>query len=648
MSYLKLFNNINIYFLAIFIFSSGCLLDPLNTISSTGSGIKLESFEFNPKIIDDNMKTTVYLSLKNTGTYDASDVNIIFFGLNDKEWDITKSTGTEGSVSLDAPVLFKKIRAKNKEENIPMQKKNINLVLENIQNLERDIIYEYNIIARICYNYHTTSTIKVETITENQFLIMTENNKFRQRPITADTTKGPIYMEVISKQPQVVSTKDNNIHLKLKITNIGGGTSALENSCNGIIDPTKSDMESIIENLNKVSIQSDKCWLENNDKNNIYLKKGKSKEIDVVCKAGWSLDKTENIFKITATYSYYFDSNKIKVKVRGTKDFYDNKDKLKKTYKDDFGSEICIKYKEEKNDNKWIIDDNYMKSIYTTIVGPDEVLKEDKIAGFNKKFLFTKIEKDYFDDICDYLPDKTKINEYNNLDKLYVSDTGLLGLTIDDIDQLSNEDLFVTEAQKEFKTELEEQIKKVESELHRGAGESDALNAVDIKYRDLIEVETSDFCSDDDCSAKIIEEPKFGIADNLGIDGNTLLADLNKINNIKPCCYGTDNKGCKYRDDDKRVISDNCYEGKTKFSSGKIESIRVKKGSEERTRTIESLTNGRIKYFELKDFYINKFKKCGFLGIIGETDYVEDDIEKEREIRTIGCLMDIDEGFPTI
>ncbi|MCK5177078.1 MAG: hypothetical protein KAQ92_05100, partial [Candidatus Aenigmarchaeota archaeon] len=111
------------FILVIIIFSLGCL-DPLNSVSSTGSGIKLDSFKVNPTSIDDNMKTTVSLVLKNTGTFDADDVNVVFFGLNDEEWDIVGSTGIAG-ISLDTPVAFTKIRAQNKEENIPLQKKKI-------------------------------------------------------------------------------------------------------------------------------------------------------------------------------------------------------------------------------------------------------------------------------------------------------------------------------------------------------------------------------------------------------------------------------------------------------------------------------------------------------------------------------------------
>ena len=308
----KIKTNMSVFILILIFFSFGCI-DPLNTVSSTGSGIKLDSFAFNPTSIDDNMKTTVSLVLKNTGTFDAEDVNVIFFGLNDEEWNITDSTGITG-VSLDVPVKFTKIRAENKEENIPLQKKKISLILENTKELEKDLIYAYNIVARICYTYQTASTIKVETISEDEFLILNEQNKFRQYPVTSETTDGPFHITVISKQPQIVFT-NGQISLKLKIANIGGGTSILENNCADILNPS-GNVNTLVSKINKVTFDSADCYLEDTLDPDIYLKKGKSKEIDVLCDVN-TKTKKESTLKITIDYDYYFDSNEINVKVRG-------------------------------------------------------------------------------------------------------------------------------------------------------------------------------------------------------------------------------------------------------------------------------------------------------------------------------------------
>ena len=314
-------NTIFVLCLLVIIFSSECTqlnkFTKIGGVTETGSGIKIESFEFNPTKIDNNMKTTASLVLKNTGDFDAKNIQIMFFGLSDAQWDILQSVGNE-DVSLDEPVSFSTIRAQNKQEKIQLQTKQITLVLQNREELEEDIVYDYDIVARICYPYETIARFKIETISDDEFLILTEENKFRQYPITAEVSKGPLFVKITSKQPQVISG-DGKVHLKMKITNIGGGTVAKTKSCENILNPTEKINE-LVANLNHIEFKGGQdCNLGHIKDDIIYLKKGKSKEIDVVCEVK-SESKKEHNLKMTFNYDYYFDSKKIKVRVKGVSD----------------------------------------------------------------------------------------------------------------------------------------------------------------------------------------------------------------------------------------------------------------------------------------------------------------------------------------
>ncbi|RLG14330.1 MAG: hypothetical protein DRN66_02275, partial [Candidatus Nanohalarchaeota archaeon] len=375
----------------------------------------------------------------------------------------------------------------------------------------------------------------------------------------------------------------------------------LEYTCSSVMNPS-GDLESIIQNLNKITFESDKCYIESGDDNdeNIYLKKGKSKEIDVVCDAG-ATSKKEHIIKITAYYDYYFDSNKIKVNVRGTKSAAGRTDGTAHL-RDAAGTKLI---------EKMNLSDAFTSPYITVQINQDEdenlpfesveTISSEKIHGLTTDVLVKAVV------MPGSYVDKNVLLE--DVGDMYISDSGLLDhftlADLDRIDQNNNPPNVISKQYYYYNRDAQRARNIAQRKVERDGG----------NLADYMPDEYSPY-----------PEDELGIVHELNCNpnaGHLQLKDMDSINGIDDIESSTrgDTKAFEWQ----------------KINT-KITKIKVPHCGE---RTIDELTDGKLTFIDLSQIYMNQLADVSFIG--ADEDYVNfvvDGID-DNEKKVVGYIRDI-------
>ena len=440
------------------------------------------------------------------------------------------------------------------------------------------------------------------------FKFSEEQNKFRQFPVTADTTSGPVYIEVTSKQPQVISS-NGKIHLKLKITNIGGGTPVMEGNCANMLEP-KGDAKSVINNINKVSFDSMDCYYDMEWGEGIYLKQGKSSEIEVTCDVD-GVSKKEHMLRVSVYYDYYFDSKKINLKVRGTKTIDD-----RGSYVARLDGVVGTEFIEDMGLGPFIDESIPIISVQMNEgkSGKNNISSQ-RVDGLKAEVdaksivVLGKYVEKYEGEEAE---EKVLLKEVKNL---YIADSGLLDVfTLDDLNRINQKVVgyegIISKQYYDYNIDAKTARANAQGAVDRRGGElSDYLPK---KYTENLVDELGIVATVTDCNA---------------VAGTLRLSHLDTINGM-------------YIKSSTRE-EDRLFEWQTLDT--KITRIKVP-GCKE--HTISELTGGKLDYISLDQIYMNKLHDLSFIGAKNQyVDYVLDSTEDDEK-KIVGYLKKVTtEGY---
>lgn len=261
---------------------------------ATGNGIKINSFSFSPNSILAGQKTILDLDIQNIGTFDADNIYVFLYGLA-SDWSGFEAVN--GPISLMAPKTDMKIEG----EPYPYS-----WILTSPKDLPQELPFTFTAQARLCYPYKTVARAKVEIMSENEWL--NQRGQIRPHDIKMQVSRSPVTIGIKSPQP-LIESSDNEMVLKLNIQNVGGGT-VTTTSCEQI----KAGLTELqVEKLNKVDLKISNyegtCEFPEED---IFLRKGESKEVTAICDAGGITSgaplQTKDL-ELQLDYTYYVDTD---------------------------------------------------------------------------------------------------------------------------------------------------------------------------------------------------------------------------------------------------------------------------------------------------------------------------------------------------
>ena len=260
-------------------------------VSSGGTGGISLSLSVTPVSIRDTQQALLTISLKNTGSEDTTPT-IELYGFDMSEWE-----------DVDIPsvgILY----AANKQIGYAAEEKEISFFLECIDQLPKGQVFAFEPHVRVCYDYKTTATSKIDVYSKEEFY----REMPQERSISTKQTKSPLQVSIDSKQPLV---SGDTLLLDVTLTNTGGGIVTNE-ECNA----EDFTLLNTVESFN-IEVNNEGCIT---DTDNIFLKKGQSTQITIECGEITTENpkETKNI-ELELEYTYYLDA-KTTLLVEGTSD----------------------------------------------------------------------------------------------------------------------------------------------------------------------------------------------------------------------------------------------------------------------------------------------------------------------------------------
>ncbi len=281
--------------LIIVFLAAGCV-GTSNTISGIGGGIIIDEFTTVPFKILEGQKAVLKLKLKNTGDHEVEGGTAYVYGYGDDfyvslvgEGENNKK-GNAANFSLEGSQGLLGVRG---EETLKTW------IVNHVGDLPPGQVFSYNFFVRVCYNYESMAYGKVELMQEDEYLLKLAENKLTPRDIMVKNTNAPIKIDVSGTQP-VIAGKDGTVKFKLRINNLGSGFLGACPSTDED-EPPKRDARTLEIT---VKLGDAKCTYSEK----IYLRKGQSREIDVVCE-GLATNMPSGTYdlSITANYNYYVE-----------------------------------------------------------------------------------------------------------------------------------------------------------------------------------------------------------------------------------------------------------------------------------------------------------------------------------------------------
>lgn len=316
-------NPLSAAFLVIVLFTLGCVDSSSAGTLKQGNGIVFNSFAFAPDKLKDNQISVLSLSFQNIGETKTGEVYVYLFGLSN-DWNITANPNV---ASATTPTIISKQKMKLNSMNAPdMDAKTpgeavfISWPLRAPKDLPNSISFDYNAMARVCYEYNTTANAKVEVYSEEEYISKQIDTKIKQHPIVLTQTRAPIQIEIDSMQPVVYT---NEIIFKIRMSNSGGGT-IISNNCKDIDNVTiDNDLFKSLQSFD-LKISGIVCT-PSVDAKEVYFFKDKSGKMtasfSMVCPvSGSNTPYQTSDLLLNFKYNYYIDTKAV-ASVEGTKNY---------------------------------------------------------------------------------------------------------------------------------------------------------------------------------------------------------------------------------------------------------------------------------------------------------------------------------------
>lgn len=207
-------SNAALIFLSLVVIASGCSHTGENTgPSSSITAVQVQNFSAIPSTVYESQSPTLRLSLKNTGTVEAEEVeaelfNVPFGDSENREWE-----------AEDLTFNFQTLRSAEPDAGLPATPKEKTMTLTP-PNLSEGETISYDFMARISFKYETRADTEIQLMSQSQFQ---DSGASKSRPVV-ENTDGPIQMEVKTRTPIVLYGGDRTSNLCLIVKNEGEGT----------------------------------------------------------------------------------------------------------------------------------------------------------------------------------------------------------------------------------------------------------------------------------------------------------------------------------------------------------------------------------------------------------------------------------------
>ena len=259
--------------LLLVLFLAGCISAGPGSVVKAGGGVEIEEFTAVPFKIYEGQKAVLKLKLKNMGDFDVDAGSIEIYGYG-SDFRVRQPGSGGGSASQEAGLSKASFSLSGAEGLLGISGDETlkTWIVEYITDLPPGQVFSYNFFARVCYSYESMAYGKVEVMQEDEYLLKLAENKLSPREITLKNTNAPIKISVRGTQP--VISNQGTIKFKLLIQNLGPGFLGGCPTSEGVEDDSNSNtIELTIKLGGKECIYS----------KDIYLRKGQSREITVVC-----------------------------------------------------------------------------------------------------------------------------------------------------------------------------------------------------------------------------------------------------------------------------------------------------------------------------------------------------------------------------
>ncbi|MCK5176635.1 MAG: hypothetical protein KAQ92_02830 [Candidatus Aenigmarchaeota archaeon] len=194
------FNIFSILLIAL-IFLSGCAEKQVSSVK----GVVIEDFEIFPKKAFSEEDIGIGLTIKNTGTVDATDITVSL-----------KEDGFTGVADVPITIIegYKKGTINNNEEFIDWSTK--------ADKNENTFDIKYKPSVKVCYHYQTKAIIKIKSMPLEEYRMLGERGIIPPKYVEIVQTEGPLKMD-INTNPIILKKGAGNevINLNIEILNDG-------------------------------------------------------------------------------------------------------------------------------------------------------------------------------------------------------------------------------------------------------------------------------------------------------------------------------------------------------------------------------------------------------------------------------------------
>jgi hypothetical protein len=293
-------------FLFLLLFFVGC------SSFNYGTGVVINDFSFDPKLVSAGSHVYLTLKLQNQGQFDAEDAYLYIYGLR-SEWDLISDEYVNNGI--DEPIYFEQIIAPEIQGNKVLSQGQI-MFYDWLFIAPKDVVGSdvrvNTVYSRLCYSYKTIVNSKIDVISVNEF-----DKGVKQENIKYTVSKGPLEVRIDSNQPVVLQENDGGFNLiDLNLKNVGDGT-FLNNIDGGFCsDFSKSseydrniisDVKVYLDGVLSCGFAKDESYFDDG----LYLRRGDNQNFRIICDGLdlGNLPKKTYDLRIEFNYDYYIDSS---------------------------------------------------------------------------------------------------------------------------------------------------------------------------------------------------------------------------------------------------------------------------------------------------------------------------------------------------
>lgn len=272
---------------------------------TTGNGVVIEAFEPDFRQIYSKEPVQLQIKVKNTGSVDAENIDVILLNLDDKEWGTAVLTGITSKSKLLAPDQDRGTQGGSSSGFWSLT----------APELPKGLSTTYNPVARVSYKTRSTTIKSITLVPQAEARRL--QNIGKTLPIeSVSSTSSPITLDITTKGPiRVFDAGDLEFPLEVRISNVGGGT-VCSDDCS---DNTKwNKLNYAIDLPQGLSFPSGDC--DSGSPKEITLFRGQTNTVTCNLKADSAavVTQIQKQIKVFASYSY-FTEGQTSLTVTGTK-----------------------------------------------------------------------------------------------------------------------------------------------------------------------------------------------------------------------------------------------------------------------------------------------------------------------------------------